>query len=107
MIKKTLFISIFVLLLSSTMPCLAQTLDKQAALKQALQNNPSYKAALSEIQAAMGERSQASLRPNPNTVFEVENIGGSGQREGFERTEVTLGLEQKIELAGKKLWLKL
>lgn len=102
MIKETLFISIFVLLLSSTIPCLAQTLDKQAALKQALQNNPSYKAALSEIQAAMGERSQASLRPNPNTVFEVENIGGSGEREGFERTEVTLGLEQKIELAGKR-----
>jgi len=100
--ERVIFISIFVLLLSSPILCLAETLDKQAALKQALQNNPSYKAALSQIEAAAGVRSQASLLPNPKTVVEVENIGGSGERKGFERTEVTLGLEQKIELAGKR-----
>ena len=102
MIKKVLFISIFVLLLSSSTLCLAGTLDKKTALKRALQNNPTYRAALSQIEAAAGERSQASLRPNPNTVFEIENFGGSDQRKGFERTEVTLALEQKIELAGKR-----
>ncbi|MGB2692072.1 MAG: TolC family protein [Thermodesulfobacteriota bacterium] len=102
MIKKVLFISIFVLLLSSSTLCLAETLDKKTALKRALQNNPTYRAALSQIEAAAGERSQASLRPNPNTVFEIENFGGSDQRKGFERTEVTLALEQKIELAGKR-----
>ena len=102
MIKRVIYISIFVLFLSSSIPSLAQTLDKQTALKQALQNNPSYKAALSEIEAAAGERSQASLLPNPNTVFEIENIGGSGEREGFERTEITLSLQQKVELAGKR-----
>ena len=99
---KVLSLSIFMLLISSPILCLAETLDKQAALKQALQNNPSYKAALSQIEAAAGERSQASLLPNPKTVFEIENIGGSGERKGFERTEITLGLEQKIELAGKR-----
>ena len=83
MIRRVIYISIFVLFLSSPMPSLAQTLDKQSALKQALLNNPSYKAALLEIEAAAGERSQASLLPNPSTVFEIENIGGSGQREGF------------------------
>ena len=102
MIKRVLCISIFVLLLSSPICSLAQTLDKQAALRQALQNNPSYKAALSQIEAAAGDRFQASLLPNPNAVFEIENFGGSDQRKGFERTEVTLGLEQKIELAGKR-----
>jgi len=100
--KIVIFISIFVLFLSSPILCLAETLDKQAALKQALQNNPLYKAALSQIEAAAGKRSQASLLPNPKTVFEIENIGGSGERKGFERTEITLGLEQKIELAGKR-----
>jgi len=102
MIKRVLFISAFVCLLCSPILCLAETLDKQAALKQALQNNPSYKAALSQIEVAAGERSQASLLPNPQTVFEIENLGGSGERKGFERTEITLGLEQKIELAGKR-----
>ncbi len=102
MIKKVLFISIFILFLISSTFSFAETLDKKTALKRALQNNPTYKAALSQIEAAAGERSQASLRPNPNTVFEIENFGGSDRRKGFERTQITLGLEQKIELAGKR-----
>lgn len=102
MIKKILFISIFVLFVSYSASSLAETLDKETALTQALENNPEYKAMLSQIEAAAGERSQASLRPNPNTVFEIENFGGSNRRKGFERTEITLGLEQKIELAGKR-----
>ena len=102
MIKIVHFISIFVLILSSSTLCFAETLDKQAVLRKALQNNPSYKAALSRTDAAAGERLQASLLPNPKTVFEIENFGGSDRREGFERTEVTLGLVQKIELAGKR-----
>lgn len=96
------FISIFLLFVSYSALSFAETLDKQTALKRALQNNPEYKAALSQIEAAAGKRTQAELLPNPNTVFEVENFGGSDQRKGFERTEVTLGLEQKIELAGKR-----
>ena len=97
-----LFISIFVLFVSYSAFSFGETLDKRTALKRALQYNPEYKAALSQIEAAAGKRTQAGLMPNPNTVFEVENFGGSDRRKGFERTEVTLGLEQKIELAGKK-----
>lgn len=97
-----IYIPIFVLFLCCSAPSFAETIDKQTALKRALQNNPSYKAALSRIKAAAGERTQASLLPNPNTVFELENFGGSDRRKGFERTELTLGVEQKIELAGKR-----
>ncbi|GJM17096.1 MAG: cytochrome c [Thermodesulfobacteriota bacterium] len=102
MIKKVFFIPIFILFLSFSIFSIAETIDKQTALKRALQNNPSYKAALAKINSAAGERTQASLMPNPRTVFELENFGGSNQREGFERTELTLELQQKLEIAGKR-----
>ena len=43
----------------------ADGLDKETALPKALQNNPTYMAALANIDAADGSRLQASLRPIP------------------------------------------
>ena len=80
----------------------AETLDKQAALQMALQNNPAYKAALAEVDAADGSKLQASLSPNPDAVFEIENFAGEDDQEGFDGAEITLGIEQTIELGGKR-----
>lgn len=102
MIKKILYTSAFALLLSNPALVFAETLNKEDALKRALQSNPSYMAVLANIDAAAGTRLQASLPPNPDAVLEVENFAGDNQREGFDEAEITLGLTQKIELGGKR-----
>jgi cobalt-zinc-cadmium efflux system outer membrane protein len=45
---------------------------------------------------------QAGLLPNPVFSAEVENIGGSGPKNGVESAETTLLLSQLIELGGKR-----
>lgn len=80
----------------------AQGLDKGAALALVLEQNPRVSAALARIEGAKGERLQASLMPNPQGVLEVENFGGEDEQEGFDGAETTLGLEQEIEIAGKR-----
>ena len=45
---------------------------------------------------------QAGALPNPELRAEVENVGGSGSRQGFEETETTLGIAQLVELGGKR-----
>ena len=72
--KKLLYTSALAVLLWQPTLAGAETLDKQAALQRALQNNPTYKAALANIDAADGSRLQASLPPNPDAVFEIENF---------------------------------
>jgi cobalt-zinc-cadmium efflux system outer membrane protein len=45
---------------------------------------------------------QASLLPNPEIEMEVEEVGGTGERSGFDGAETTIQLGQLIELAGKR-----
>ncbi len=59
-------------------------------------------AALAEIDAAVDRRLQASLMPNPNAVLEVENFAGEDDQEGFDGAEITVGIEQTIEMGGKR-----
>lgn len=79
-----------------------QGLDRGAALALALEQNPRLSAALARIERAKGERLQASLMPNPQAVLEVENFGGEDEQGGFDGAETTFGLEQEIEIAGKR-----
>lgn len=100
--KKLLYTSALAALLWQPTLAGAETLDKQAALHRALQNNPTYKAALATIDAAEGATLQASLPPNPDAVFEIENFAGEDENEGFDGAELTLGIEQTIEMGGKR-----
>ncbi len=100
--KKLLTTSALAVLLWQPTLVGAETLDKQTALQMALQNNPTYKAALADIDAADGSRLQASLPSNPNAVLEVENFAGEDDQEGFDGAEITLSIEQAIELGGKR-----
>ena len=81
---------------------LAETMNKQMAFQKALRNNPSYMAALADIDMADGERLQTSLLLNPNAIIEVENFAGENEQEGFDGAEITLGIEQTIEIGGKR-----
>lgn len=71
-------------------------------LRLALANNPSIKSTLATISMAEGNALQASLRRNPNAVMEFENFAGEREFSGFDGAEITLGLEQPIETAGKR-----
>jgi cobalt-zinc-cadmium efflux system outer membrane protein len=44
---------------------------------------------------------QAGLYPNPEVALEFENVGGTGDRTGFEETETTLWISQRVPLGGK------
>jgi cobalt-zinc-cadmium efflux system outer membrane protein len=76
------------------------TLDKAYAL--VLGQNPQVQSYRARIMAAEGNRLQESLMPNPQAVFEAENFGGDDPRSGFDATEYTLGIEQQLEIAGKR-----
>jgi cobalt-zinc-cadmium efflux system outer membrane protein len=72
------------------------------ALTLALMNNPDLKALPFAIRAAEARANQAGLRPNPELEIEIEEFGGSGDRHGFNATEASLRIGQRIELAGKR-----
>jgi len=72
------------------------------ALATTLLGNPELKAFSSEVRAREALALQAGLLPNPEFGGEVENVGGSGDRKGFEDSETTLLLSQLIELGGKR-----
>ncbi|MBN1359531.1 MAG: TolC family protein [Sedimentisphaerales bacterium] len=55
-----------------------------------------------EMQAAQARTLGAGLRPNPELEVEVESVGGTGERTGFDAAETTIQLGQLIELGGKR-----
>ena len=71
------------------------------ALALALVHNPELRAFSWEVRASEARRLQASLLPNPEIEVEVEEVGGTGERSGFDAAETTIQLGQLIELAGK------
>jgi cobalt-zinc-cadmium efflux system outer membrane protein len=67
-----------------------------------LTRSPELAAFGAEVRAREARALQAGLLPNPELRTEVENVGGSGDRQGFEETETTVGLAQRLELGGKR-----
>jgi cobalt-zinc-cadmium efflux system outer membrane protein len=70
------------------------------ALRRALEEHPRLKAANLGIEAAEGRVQQAGLRPNPELVVDLENF--SGDLPGFERSDTSILLSQRIEIGGKR-----
>ncbi len=100
--KNLLYTSALVILLWQPTLATAETLDKQTVFERVLKNNPTYQAALADINAADGNRAQASLPINPSAVVEIENFAGENEQEGFDGAEFTFGIEQTIEIGGKR-----
>jgi cobalt-zinc-cadmium efflux system outer membrane protein len=83
-------------------PVDTRKLSLDTAIRQTLLYSPKLQAGLEGIGASRGERQQSGLIPNPELSAEAENILGSGSTQGFGEAEVTLGLEQPIEMGGKR-----
>lgn len=78
------------------------TLTLEQAYTNVLTQNPQVQSYKARVMAAEGHRLQESLIPNPEAVFEAENFGGDSPRNGLDAAEYTLGIEQQIEIAGKR-----
>jgi cobalt-zinc-cadmium efflux system outer membrane protein len=66
-----------------------------------LMKNPELKMFSLETRAADARVLQAGLWPNPALEIEVEDVGGSGERSGFDAAETTVQISQLIELGNK------
>jgi len=75
---------------------------QEQALALALEHSPELKAFSLDINAAEASRVQANLRPNPKLEIEVEEVGGSGNRSGFDSAETTVAVAQPIEMGRKR-----
>ena len=72
------------------------------ALSLALMHNPELRAFSWGVRASQARALQAGLRPNPELELEVEGVGGTGERSGFDGSEATLQLSQLVELGDKR-----
>ncbi len=72
------------------------------AIAWALEKSPVLAASGSRADAASANRSQAGALPNPELSIEAENIYGDDELEGMDSAEITYGVEQLIELPGKR-----
>ncbi|TWB35345.1 cobalt-zinc-cadmium efflux system outer membrane protein [Nitrospirillum viridazoti] len=71
-------------------------------IAQALATNPRLKAAEARAAAAQGDVMQAGVLPNPQVSLQTENLAGSGPYRGTRAMETTIGLNQLVELGGKR-----
>lgn len=72
------------------------------AVKRTLATHPDLAGFAFEVQAYEARGRQAALRSTPELDLLVEDIGGSGDRSGFDSAQTTLSLSQVIELGGKR-----
>jgi cobalt-zinc-cadmium efflux system outer membrane protein len=72
------------------------------AITAALLHNPELAAFSWERRAREARVLQTRLWRNPELRLGVEDIGGSGDRQGFEETETTLMVSRLAELGGKR-----
>ncbi|MFN0149251.1 MAG: TolC family protein [bacterium] len=78
------------------------SLSLQDVLVLAVARNPELAVFSWHERAADAQIIGAGLRPNPELSLEVEDVGGTGESQGFKAAQFTLGLGQMIELGGKR-----
>jgi cobalt-zinc-cadmium efflux system outer membrane protein len=77
-------------------------LSRSEALDLVLLHNPELRSFSWDIRIAAARKLQAGLWPNPELEIEVEDIGGTGERSGFDGAETTVVISQPIELGDKR-----
>jgi cobalt-zinc-cadmium efflux system outer membrane protein len=80
----------------------AEPLTLPHVLALALARNPDLAGFAAEVRARAARSIQVGRMPNPELRADLENVGGSGEREAFEQTETTVRVSQRIELGGKR-----
>ena len=77
-------------------------LTLRGVIAKVLLHNPELEAFSLEVRAREARALQAGLYKNPNILFDVQDILGSGGFKGVEQSQSTLVLSQVIELGGKR-----
>lgn len=72
------------------------------ALKRTIANDPTLRSFENAFEIAEGQIEQANLPPNPVVRAEIENFFGTGPFQDIQGLDVTLGISQLIETAGKR-----
>ena len=101
------------LVLGVLLPCVLLAEEKQEkiltgaitlvqAQQTVLLKNPGLQAFSYEVKAREAETLQAGLLPNPRLNLQVENAAGSGNFKGFDQSETTIQLRQRLELGNKR-----
>lgn len=81
---------------------LPSSLTLQQALEEAAARSPAVIAARARVEAAEARMRQAGFRSNPELSVEVENFLGSGDLSGFQGTETTVAVNQRLDLGGRR-----
>lgn len=81
---------------------LPASLTLQQALEEAEARSPAIIAARARVEAAEARIRQAGFRSNPELSLEVENFLGTGELSGFQGTETTLAVNQRLDLGGRR-----
>ena len=89
-------------LILSKKPGPSTTITLEQAVSNVLTHNPTLKVFSIEERAREAKIVQAGKYPNPVVGFTVENIFGSGEFSGFNKSETTIQLSQLVELGGKR-----
>src|ERR1700680_4626107 len=82
---------------AQTPPSEQKTITLEELQQMALQNNPTFKQAAANIQAAEGRKKQSGLYPNPTLGYQGEQIRGGS----FHGGEQGFFIQQDIVLGGK------
>lgn len=72
------------------------------ALEEAEARSPALAAARAEVEAARGRLRQAKFRFNPALSVDVENFSGTGPYSGFNGTETTVSVNQRLDIGGRR-----
>ena len=78
------------------------SLSLAQALEEANSRSPAIVAAQADLAVAEARTRQAGVRSNPELSFEVENFAGTGELRGLRSTEVTLAVNQRLDLGGRR-----
>lgn len=81
---------------------LPANLTLKQALEEAAARAPAVVAAEREVAAAEARIRQAGYRANPELSLEVENVAGTGELRGLSRMEITVALNQRLDLGGRR-----
>jgi len=82
-------------------PARARAITLEQAVARALDAAPSLKSRQEMVVAADATVRQSGVLPNPTLDVALENFAGSDRFEDFEQSELTIGLQQRIERGGK------
>ena len=102
MSTRLCFLIVLFFIFISRLHAKEEALSLDEAISIALRNNPSVLASQLELEAREARIVQAGAIPNPDLVIVTEDIAGTGEFEGFDNSQTTAQLSQRLELGGKR-----